>query len=181
MPLEAGARHNVSAKCSCLCPCHVFPKVREAQMVEKAHAIENLQPNRVGKQLVFDVLQASFLPGNVSSIALASNLKRKQVRIAHKAGALVHLERQREILKRIRSDVEIGKLSITIFIDRLEADISKQRLQVGAHPLLSTSQQRSAWDMCVVLWEALWLDDQSNVCTIGLVLVPVVAVGKIGA
>ncbi len=77
-------------------------QVREDKIAQREAQLENEDAdNKIGKRLVNDVLQAIHQSGTVSSIALASNLKRKQVRSVQKCGALVWLEKQSAMLKRI--------------------------------------------------------------------------------
>ena len=127
-------------------------QVREDKIVQREAQLENEDAdNKISKQLVKYVLQAAYLSGTVGSIALASNLKRKQVRSVQKCGALVWLEKQSAMLKRIKDEVESKILRVLVFVDRMESDSSKQSMRIKAHPLLSHAQQKSSWDVIVTL------------------------------
>ena len=131
----------------------------------------------VGKAVLQDVLQASHMLGSISSIALASKLKRKQVRTVHKASALVWIERQEQVLRGIQHEFESTDLGCKSFIDRMESDGSKHPLKFAAHPMLSATQQRSSWELIVTLWECQWVDTENAFHVLDLILVPSVAVG----
>ena len=131
--------------------------------------------------MIVDVMQAIYLTGNVTTLALVSNLARKQVRNSHKAGALVWLERQSNILRTSRGEYGPGKLRVKVFAERTESDSTKHCLKLKSHPLLSNAQQRSSWELVVTLWEVQWVDEFDNFYTLDLVLVPGLAVGKSNA
>ena len=128
-----------------------------------------------------DVLQSIYLTGSVIALALASGLNRKQVRVAHKVGAGTWLSRQATLLQQLRTEFGPTATRVLCFVDRMEADATKHRLKVKSHPLLSAVQQRSAWELIVVLWEVQWVDGNHNFHTYDLVLVPAIGAGTVNA
>jgi hypothetical protein len=122
------------------------------------------------------ILCASFSSGTVTSISKEHNLSRSFVRKSVQAVAFTWLERQDRALKDALTAIQDN--GISIFLDTLRHDSTKQKLLVDTHELLLASQRVSSWSVMVSVSKMCWVTHDGELHVFPFLRPPVVCVGS---